>query len=369
MTIISKYLIREITLVSLSICGILLLILLSGRLVKYLSTALSGNIDPEVIFAVLGYRIPGFLELAFPLAFLLGILLTLGRLYSENEMSIFHASGISLWKLLRYIMGLGLLFAVLTATLSLYLSPVGSSKAGLILKVQNQRSDLDKITEKKFYKLPGDKGIVYAQRVSEDGVLEHVFLSLSNSSTKSSNNKSVIILSDEGRQQVTENDNNKFLVLNDGYRFVGNPGEYDYEITYFRDYASKLDKANSAITNQEVSSFSTAQLVSISTSEARAELQWRLSLPVMILVVVFLGVSLSKTAPRQGRYVRVLPAILIYFTYYTALNYASRLIRFDKLPSEFNLFYVHLLFVILSLILLLRRELKMLARLSLGGKS
>ena len=71
-TIISKYLIREITLVSLSICGILLLILLSGRLVKYLSTALSGNIDPEVIFAVLGYRIPGFLELAFPLAFFVG---------------------------------------------------------------------------------------------------------------------------------------------------------------------------------------------------------------------------------------------------------------------------------------------------------
>ena len=77
-------------------------------------------------------------------------------------------------------MGLGLLFAVLTATLSLYLSPMGSSKAGLILKVQDQRSDLDKITERKFYKLPGDKGIVYAQRVSEDGVLENVFLSLSN---------------------------------------------------------------------------------------------------------------------------------------------------------------------------------------------
>ena len=169
--------------------------------------------------------------------------------------------------------------------------------------------------------------------------------------------------------RVNPNDNNKFLVLNDGYRFVGNPGEYDYEITYFRDYASKLDKANSAITNQEVSSLSTAQLVSMSTSEARAELQWRLSLPVMILVVVFLGVSLSKTAPRQGRYVRVLPAILIYFMYYTALNYASRLIRFDKLPSEFNLFYVHLLFVILSLVLLFRRELKMLARLSLGAKS
>ena len=130
-------------------------------------------------------------------------------------------------------------------------------------------------------------------------------------------------MSDKGRQQVTENDDNKFLVLNDGYRFVGNPGEYDYEITYFRDYASKLDKTNSAITNQEVSSFSTAQLVSMSTSEARAELQWRLSLPVTILVVVFLAVSLSKTAPRQGRYVRVLPAILIYFTYYLSLIHIS----------------------------------------------
>ena len=100
--IIFRYLRRELLSVTTAVCVVLLLVLISGRFVKYLANALSGEMDPEVIFAVIGYRIPGFLELTLPLAFFLAVLLTFGRLYVENEMSILKGCGFSERKLLSF---------------------------------------------------------------------------------------------------------------------------------------------------------------------------------------------------------------------------------------------------------------------------
>ena len=100
--IIFRYLTREILSTTFAICVVLLLVLISGRFVKYLSSALAGNMDAGVIFAVIGYRIPGFLELTIPLAFFLAILLSFGRLHVENEMSVLKSCGVSEANLVGY---------------------------------------------------------------------------------------------------------------------------------------------------------------------------------------------------------------------------------------------------------------------------
>ena len=79
--IIFRYLCREILSATLAVCVILLLVLMSGRFVKYLAKAVAGDMDSNAIFAMIGYRIPGFLELTLPLAFFLAVFLSFGRLY------------------------------------------------------------------------------------------------------------------------------------------------------------------------------------------------------------------------------------------------------------------------------------------------
>ena len=151
--IIFRYLCRELLSATFAVCIVLLLVLISGRFVKYLANAVAGNLEPGVIFAVIGYRIPGFLELTLPLAFFLAVLLSFGRLYVENEMSVLKACGVSEAQLLGYTSMVAVVLALAVGWLSLSVSPSGLAKAETIFAAQEEKTELDKITPKKFYRV------------------------------------------------------------------------------------------------------------------------------------------------------------------------------------------------------------------------
>src|SRR3546814_5551804 len=66
-----------------------------GRFIKYLAQAASGALDPGSLFLIMGFRLPGFLQLILPLGLFLGILLAYGRLYLDSEMTVLSATGMS----------------------------------------------------------------------------------------------------------------------------------------------------------------------------------------------------------------------------------------------------------------------------------
>src|SRR6478735_7615050 len=124
-SIIARYLAREILQTTAAVTLILLLIFLSGRFAKYLVDAATGRISADIIFSLLLYRSPNILERILPLGLFLGILLVFGRLYVENEISVLHASGVSIARLLRA-SGLAIVpVSILTGVLTLYVSPAG----------------------------------------------------------------------------------------------------------------------------------------------------------------------------------------------------------------------------------------------------
>ena len=79
----------------LAVSGILLLVFMSGRFIKYLAEAAAGELAGDVLFQIMAYRFPGFLELILPLGFFIGILLAYGRMYLESEMTVLFACGVS----------------------------------------------------------------------------------------------------------------------------------------------------------------------------------------------------------------------------------------------------------------------------------
>ncbi|MDC0370942.1 LPS export ABC transporter permease LptF, partial [Porticoccaceae bacterium] len=324
---------------------------ISGRFVKYLANALAGNMDPAVIFAVIGYRIPGFLELTLPLAFFLAILLTFGRLYVENEMSVLKACGISEGQLLGYTLIMGALLAVLVGWLSLYGSPAGAAKAETILKAQKEMTELDKVSPKKFYTLGGDKGVTYAERINDDRELEDVFLAITAGSAETFDSRLVVVVAESGKQQRSKDGEDRFLVLDSGYRFEGIPGNHNYQITYFEEYGSKLDPPQKVNEDPETDAIRTADLWSSNEAELRATVQWRLSTPFMVLVVVIMAVPLSRTNPRQGRFAKLLPAIMLYFAYLLSLNAIRGNIESGDYPAGLTLIPVHLLFLLMGVFL------------------
>jgi lipopolysaccharide export system permease protein len=349
--IIFRYLTREILSTTFAICVVLLLVLISGRFVKYLSSALAGNMDAGVIFAVIGYRIPGFLELTIPLAFFLAILLSFGRLHVENEMSVLKSCGVSEANLVGYTLVVAVVLALLVGWLSLSVSPAGAAKAETILKVQKEMTELDKVSPKRFYKLSGDKGVTYAESINDDRELEDVFLAVTAGSAEDFDSRTVVIFAKKGRQQRSIDGTERFFVLDQGYRIEGIPGNNDYQITSFEQYGSKLSPPKRVAEDPETDAIPTAELWEAEKPQLKATLQWRLSTPLMLLIIVILAVPLSRTNPRQGRFARLLPAIILYFAYLLSLNAVRGSIESGGISSDVTLLPVHLGFLMFGLAL------------------
>lgn len=376
--IIFRYLAREVLLSMVAVSGILLLIIMSGRFVKYLSQAAAGKLAPEVLFAIMGYRLPGFLELVLPLGLFIAILLAYGRLYMDSEMTVLSACGMSQKRLLGYTLMPGVVVAAIVALLSLYVSPLGAERSDLLLNEQKQRSEFDHLSPARFQATQGGTGVTYARQISEDRTeLRNVFMAEMASRDKGkkdpADNELAVILAESGEQYIDEKTGQRYLLLRNGYRYTGRPGELEYEEIKFDRYAQYLAPMED-IDPYDVKSdaLPTAELWQSDKLEDRATLQWRVSLPVLVLIVTMLAVPLSHTNPRQGRYVQMIPAILIYIIYLVSLNAARGNIEDGKLPVAVGMWAVHGVFFALAVILLTKSNLMLALRArkaQAGGKA
>ena len=161
--IVFRYLSREVLLTFSAVSAVLLVIIMSGRFIKYLAQAAQGVLDPGVLLMVMGYRIPGFLQLILPLGLFLGILLAYGRLYLDSEMTVLSATGMSEQRLLSYTLVPAALVALLCAWLSFVLAPQGVQNVAQILNAQDALTEFDTLVPGRFQSMRDGSRVTYAQ--------------------------------------------------------------------------------------------------------------------------------------------------------------------------------------------------------------
>lgn len=341
--IIFRYLAREVMVSMVAVSGVLLLIIMSGRFVKYLADAAAGKLAPDVLFAIMGYRMPGFLELILPLGLFIAFLLAYGRLYMESEMVVLSACGMSQKRLIAYSFMPAAFVAVIVATLSLVISPIGIQKAEAILKDQKQRSEFDHLSPARFQPTQGGAGVTYAEELSDDRkIMQQVFMAEMGDSLDEEKTGLAVITAQTGEQVIDPESGQNYLKLKDGFRYSGNPGENDYQVVAFETYWQHLPGDVSPKRRSiKADSLPTLELIGSTSSENIAALHWRFSLPVLVLVVTLLAVPLSKTNPRQGRYVQMIPAILLYIVYLVSLNGARGAVEENNISPWVSIWAVH----------------------------
>ncbi|WP_222867992.1 LPS export ABC transporter permease LptF [Saccharophagus sp. K07] len=349
--IIFRYLAKEVLASMLAVSAVLLLIIMSGRFVRYLADAAAGKLDAQVLLTLMGYRLPSFLELILPLGFFIGILLAYGRLYVDSEMTVLSACGMSERRLVGYTLATGSFVAVIVAILSLYVSPVGVKAAEDLFVEQRNRTEFETLKPARFHKLSSRDGVTYAQSVSADKKqLQQVFIA----GTAETSDKLSVVTAATGETLVNQVTGKRYLVLQNGQQYRGQPGDADYEVITFSRYSQYVPEPDfEARPKKATDGLSTMTLWKSDTREANAALQWRLSLPVLVLVVALLAVPLSRTQPRKGRYVKMIPAILLYIIYLVVSNAARGLMEEGKAPIPYLLWWVHAVFLLLALTLLL----------------
>ncbi|WNW13572.1 LPS export ABC transporter permease LptF [Pseudomonas sp. DTU_2021_1001937_2_SI_NGA_ILE_001] len=348
--IVFRYLSREVLVTLSAVSAVLLVIIMSGRFIKYLAQAASGALDPGVLFMIMGFRLPGFLQLILPLGLFLGILLAYGRLYLESEMTVLAATGMSQQRLLAFTMGPALVVALLVAWLSFSLAPQGAAQFGLLINKQDALTEFDTLVPGRFQALRDGTRITYTQELSEDRTqLGGVFISEKRLGADKKNDGSITVLvAEKGRQEVRP-DGSRFLVLENGYRYDGNPGQADYRAIQYDTYGALLPKPEISEEVTERDAIPTRELFGNDNPRYQAELHWRISLPILVFIVTLMAVPLARVNPRQGRYLKLLPAILLYMAYLTILIAVRGALEKGKLPMALGMWWVHALFLLIGL--------------------
>jgi lipopolysaccharide export system permease protein len=351
--IVFRYLSREVLLTLSAVSAVLLVIIMSGRFIKYLAQAASGALDPGSLFLIMGFRLPGFLQLILPLGLFLGILLSYGRLYLESEMTVLSATGMSQQRLLGMTLFPAALVALVVAWLSLSLAPQGANQFQLLLNKQDAMTEFDTLVPGRFQSLSDGTRVTYTEQLSDDRAnLGGVFISQKNTSADKSKDRGIsVLVAQKGRQEIKA-DGNRYLILDNGYRYDGNPGQADYRAIKYDTYGVLLPKPDVSDEVTDRDAMPTRDLLAKDDLRSRTELQWRLSLPLLVFIVTLMAVPLSRVNPRQGRFLKLLPAILLYMAYLTILISARGALEKGKIPAALGLWWVHALFLVIGLGLL-----------------
>ncbi|XLM19647.1 LptF/LptG family permease, partial [Chromobacterium piscinae] len=119
----------------------------------------------------------------------------------------------------------------------------------------------------------------------------------------------------------TKPDGERVLVLEDGTRYVGDPGKADYQVGEFKRYTASIGESQ-AVTGpagNRQSIPTSVLLAGSSNPEYRAELAWRLSMPISCVLLALLALPLSYYNPRSGHTYNLLFALLTFFVYQNGL--------------------------------------------------
>lgn len=313
--ILRRYMTQQVAANTAIVLLFLMALMLGGRLIRYFGIAAEGRLDVGLLFAIIGYNIPTFLELILPLSFFIALMLVLGRMYVDQEMSVLFASGISRGRLTRLMIPLITGLFVFQMGISLWAKPWGLSNSEHIWQTQSLGSLLDLVRPKTFIS-SGNYHLYVDEFDKEKRELKNLYVVQQQTDKSGKIAKNDVIITATRAYQVPSKDTDSSMQLDlfQGRRYELGTNNAKYNQASFEKYRITLEKpASEKITETNVETQTTAKLLAHTQKpEVKAELGYRFTMPWLIIIAAMLATPLAQVRPRQGRWLRLLPSVLIF---------------------------------------------------------
>lgn len=336
--ILNRYVFRETAMMWLAVTGVLLLVLLTDQFARVLDDAAGAELPKNAIFAVMGLSSIQYLTILIPIGIFLAIVLALARMYRDSEMAALMACGVGNYALYKPVLTLAVLLAGGVAWLSMEAGPSAQREVKEIFDAARKSADLAMLEPGRFISFGKEQVTIYAEEVGEDGTLTNVFVQLRNK------DKVTVVVARQAGQRNDPESGTKILTFKDGKRYEGVPGSQEFLIMSFAEHGIPFEVSTARDRAVKPEAQRLGELLERLDRAAVAELQWRISAPISLLVLTLIAVPLSRTQPRQGRYSGIVMAILIYVIYTNLLGAAKVWLEKESIPAWVGLWWVHLLF-------------------------
>lgn len=345
--IILRYLSKEIYKTMFFTVAILLLILVTNQLVNLLNRAAMGRMAAMTVVQAVMLGIPQYLTYMIPLAIFLAIIVVIGKLSANHELISMHASGFSKGQLLRHIMLIALPVFAFVALLTFELAPLSSNLERAVLRQAVMSSTLDKVIPGQFQSFSGPESVFHANSKTGNQLNDVLLVQpiKKNQSNKLPAPIWDITRAQSANQQIIHNTD--YLVFHQGRRVVMQPGALWAEEFWFDEYGLYTPIPNLA-SNTGAVGLSTADLWRLRHNLSDlAEWQWRFAIPISVFMFALIAFPLSRIQPRQGKFMRVFPAVLIYALYVSLLFCSRSWIKAGMVPSWIGMWWVPMLAALL----------------------
>ena len=321
-----------------STAGVLLIfffLVVSSRFVGYFEQASEGLIDPNLIYKIVILRFPDFITLLLPLSFFLGVVITMSRLYSDREIYGFFTGGLSEIDFLKYLLPQSLLFFFLTLLLSIYVAPYTKELSKEMISLDSLQEQFESIKPNQVFPLKNNEGFVFIKD-KQESVFNEVVLYITNEDYSS------IVVAD----QLSYDDLNSIMNLNfkNGSMYQGLFEEGSSVVSTFKNLKIPVSTEENS-----VAGLSFARLFDYSARSTKSQMQWNISIPITIFILLIIGINLSKVEPRQGRLSVLLPAIFVYILYLSLLILARESFDNNSAITQNYIWFVHFIFFIFSI--------------------
>lgn len=337
---------RETLKSQLAILFILLLIFFCQKLVRILGAAADGEIPTNLVLSLLGLGVPEMAQLILPLSLFLGLLMTLGKLYTESEITVMHACGLSRAVLVKAALVLALFTGAVAAVNVMWAGPWSSRHQDQVLADAKANPGMAALAQGQFQQATDGNSVLFIEGVDGKN-FTNVFLA---QLRPKGNARPSVVLADSG-QLSQHKDGSQVVTLNSGTRFEGTAMLRDFRITDFQNYQAVIGHQAVALDPTDTEQMNMRTLFNTDNPRASAELHWRLTLIFAVVMMALMVVPLSVVNPRQGRVLSMLPAMLLYLIFFLLQTTLRSNGAKGKLDPMIWMWAVNLLYLALAVVL------------------
>lgn len=343
--IFQRSLVGEFTSNGLLVFSVLLGIVVVSQLIRLLSEAVSGFVAVDGVLALLGFSAMNYLPVLLSISLFISILLALSRCYRDSEMVVWFSSGVSLTRWIRPVLWYAVPVVGLIALLSLVLSPWALRKADEFKTKLENRDDVTSASPGMFRESKQSGRVYFIENVNPgSNRVGNIFVQ------SEQNGKIGTMVAQQGVQETLPN-GDRFLVLLNGTRYEGTPGQRNYRIVEFERYAMRIDAPPAKQAEPQLRTMSTLELWRNPTTWNLSELEWRFGLPISAMILALLAIPLGYVNPRAGRSLNLILAIVLYMLYNNMISVSNSWVGQGKLSPGIGLWSIHVVMLTVTLLM------------------
>ncbi len=347
-TALERYLVVQVLWAWLVATPILLVLLMTLRVSKIMAQAAAGQIPVDFLWQLIWLKVPAYLGLVIPMTLFFAVLLAFGKLYQGSEVTAFRAGGVDIFEAARGVRWLSMVIALLVLLVVMFVTPWAQTEINRIHDEINANANLVGLTPGRFKPISGpNERIFYAEEISVDqrelaGVFFYEALAP---------DRFRLITAKYADMFADQSGDGKWLVMREGRQYSGRPGDADLEIVNFERYGFLMNFSKTRSGEPRGRAIPFRDLWGSDRLQYQAELQWRLSLPVMTVLLVLLAVPLSSSSPRGGKYAGMVPGVLLYLLFSNLFNIAYGWIEKGDVQSWLGMSWIYGVILLLCFLL------------------